>query len=106
MRKFSKNTNTWFRGILAAFIGGGASSVAAISIDPDKFNLTSLAGAGKTILLACVSGGVNAAHYLARSPLPPDTQEISETKKTTDGDGNLIEQTNTKAVITTSQGGL
>ena len=76
----------WAKGLVAAFIGGGASSVSAgfgsMFTDPEHFNLgTSPHGLrhlftvmGITFL---ISGVVSLAAYLKQSPVPPawDGQE-------------------------------
>jgi hypothetical protein len=67
---------TWFRGIAAAGIAGGANGVitgfAAVGIDPQHFNLQ--AGLHSTLAIAGVSALMSAiigvAAYLKQSPLP------------------------------------
>jgi hypothetical protein len=67
---------TWFKGILAAWIAGGANGVitgfAAVGIDPEHFNLQ--AGMRATLGIAGVSAVMSAiigvAAYLKQSPLP------------------------------------
>jgi hypothetical protein len=65
------NTRIWLHGLGAAAIGSSASSIATILVAPDRFNLTSLSGTGHVFMVAVVAGVVNAAAYLAKSPLPP-----------------------------------
>lgn len=67
----TNNTRIWLHGLGAAAIGSSASSVATILVAPDRFNLTSLIGFGHVCMVAIVAGMVNAAAYLAKSPLPP-----------------------------------
>jgi len=67
----TNNTRIWLHGLGAAAIGSSASSIATIMVAPDRFNLTSLSGFGHVCLVALVAGIVNAAAYLAKSPLPP-----------------------------------
>lgn len=60
---------TWLHGLGAAFIGGGASSIVVMVIDPQKFNFgDGLANLGAVFF---VSGLLKAAAYLSQSPLPP-----------------------------------
>lgn len=63
-----KNVELWLYSSLSTFIGGGASSVAAIVIDPQKFNLhEGLGNVGKMFVTA---GVLNLILYLKQSPLP------------------------------------
>jgi hypothetical protein len=66
----------WLRGLVAAFIGGGASavtsSITAAVIAPDKFNATTqlhslLILMGTTF---CASGAMSVMFYLKQAPLP------------------------------------
>jgi len=66
----TNNTRVWLHGLGAAAIGSSASSLATILVAPDRFNLTTLAGGGHVLMIAIVAGLVNAAAYLAKSPLP------------------------------------
>lgn len=63
-----KNVELWVYSATSTFIGGGASSVAAIVIDPVKFNIhDGLANVGKMFVTA---GVINLVLYLKQSPLP------------------------------------
>lgn len=71
-----KDPLVWFRGLIAAFIGGGASAVAsgfiAVAQTPQEYNLKDglhnlMVMIGGTFL---VSGIIATAAYLQRSPLP------------------------------------
>jgi hypothetical protein len=64
------------RGIAAAGIGGAATSVSMIAIDPQQFNL----GEGLPMLgkVALVSAIVNVAMYLKQSPVPPAEEKETE----------------------------
>jgi hypothetical protein len=65
------NWKSWLSGIWAAFIGGGASAITAMSIDPLTFNMqTGSANVGKIFLIA---GILSVVHKLQQSPLPPDS---------------------------------
>lgn len=64
----------WLRGLLAAFIGGGASALTAdqglqmaqrLGVDVPSLNLKALG------IVALSAGIYNAALYLKQSPLPP-----------------------------------
>jgi hypothetical protein len=63
-----KDYRIWLRGLVAAAIGGAASSVTAMIVDPATFNIaTGLPQVGQ---MAAVSAAVSAALYLKQSPLP------------------------------------
>ena len=64
------NTKAWLHGLGAAFIGAAASSLGAILVAPDRFNLTSLSGCRNVILASGLSGLSAATFYLKSSPLP------------------------------------
>lgn len=57
----------WVYNVVAAFIGGSATVVAAMVIAPETFNLHDL---HKLFELAGASGIINVAMYLKKSPLP------------------------------------
>jgi len=67
----------WLKGLLAAAISGAAggvlTSLAAVGIDPQHFNLQ--AGSAATIRIGAAAALINAvigvAAYLQKSPLPP-----------------------------------
>lgn len=79
-----KDPLVWFRGLLAAFIGGGAGAVAsgfiAVARTPNEYNLKDglsnlLVMIGGTFL---VTGIISMAAYLQRSPLP-ELEEVNTT---------------------------
>lgn len=84
MSKQWKDPLVWFRGLLAAFIGGGAGAVAAGFIcvvqTPKEYNFDQ--GLNKLLVMIfgtfLVSGIVSAAAYLQRSPLP-ELEEVTST---------------------------
>ena len=69
---------TWFKGLISAIIGGGASSVtgtfAAMQIAPQTFNLLSDWNVDQTLKLAganfIVGAIIGVSNYLKQSPLP------------------------------------
>jgi hypothetical protein len=63
------NWKPWIKGLMAAFIGGGANAVTVIIVDPINFNPLQ-GGAMKVLMVALVSGCISAALYLKASPLP------------------------------------
>jgi hypothetical protein len=65
------NTRAWLHGLGAAFVGSSASSLGAILVAPNEFNLTTLHGVRNVILSSGLSGISAAALYLKSSPLPP-----------------------------------
>ena len=64
------NTIAWLHGLGAAFIGTAASSLGAILVAPDRFNLTTLSGLRNVVLASGLAGLSAAALYLKSSPLP------------------------------------
>ena len=65
----SMNWKPWLYGLASAFIGGGASAVTAMVIDPATFNLAE--GFNNMLSMWAVNGGFSVALYLKQSPLPP-----------------------------------
>lgn len=67
-----KNTfGPWFQALVAAFIQGAATSVAAIKLDDSQtFSFLSEWNTLMVLKLAGISGAIGAALYLMRSPLP------------------------------------
>jgi len=65
------NTRAWLHGLGAAFIGTAASSLGAILVAPNDFNLTTMHGMRNVVLASGLSGITAAAAYLKSSPLPP-----------------------------------
>ena len=73
----------WLKGLVAAIIGGISTSVVAMFVAPDQFNLSNLR---KLAELALGAGIINAAMYLKQSPVPPEIEtkiEVTETNETT-----------------------
>lgn len=68
-----KSWETWAHGLGSAFIGGSATAITVIIVDPLQFNIH--AGLKNLLTAALVSGVVNAAFYLKKSPLPGDNNE-------------------------------
>ena len=58
----------WLEGLISAIVGGAASSITVILVDPTSFNLNE--GIGKLGTVALVSAIVAAALYLKKSPMP------------------------------------
>lgn len=78
----------WLHGLVAAFIGGGASAVSAgfsaTLVDPKDFNLSS-GLAHMSVLMGttfAVSGVLSAMAYLKQSPLPPVVSPVPVPAKT------------------------
>lgn len=65
----------WLHGLVAVFIGAFASSIVTTYVAPEAFNFTTQWKRTATVALAM--GIVQAAAYLAKSPLPeiPTTTE-------------------------------
>ena len=62
------NWQHWLKGLVSAFIGGGANSVSVMIVDPESFNLGE--GLYRLGSVAVASGVISAAMYLKKSPLP------------------------------------
>lgn len=62
------NWRLWLSGAIAALIGGAASSVSVMIVDPLDFNFDT--GLKKLGAVALVSGVVNLASYLKQHPVP------------------------------------
>jgi hypothetical protein len=61
----------WSQALVAAFIQGAATSVAAIKLDDSQtFSFLSDWNTLMVLKLAAISGTIGAALYLMRSPLP------------------------------------
>jgi hypothetical protein len=68
-----KNPVNWCWGALAAFIGGGATSIVAIYVAPESFNFST--HFGNLVEIFVGSGLINLAMYLKKSPLPEIVDE-------------------------------
>ena len=76
-------TRIWLRGLISAFISGGAGAFAggsaAAMIDPNKFNL----GGGledltkMVVAMFVVTGLVHVFGFLQQSPLPPPVSQVA-----------------------------
>ncbi len=62
------NMKTWFKGLVAAVIGGVSNSVVLMIAEPTTINLHE--GIGKLGTVAATTAIVSAAMYLKQSPLP------------------------------------
>ncbi len=60
----------WLHSLLATVIGGAASSVSAMVVAPEVFNLCDLGKLGKLAFSAAL---VNLVFFLRKSPLPEAT---------------------------------
>jgi len=70
-----KSVRVWAHGLGAAAVGGGASAITAMVLDPEKFNLSDLWMLAKAFLVSAI---VSSAFYLVKSPLPPLPKEATE----------------------------
>ena len=71
--------NKWLQGLLGAVIGGVASSISMLALEPQTFNFgEGLASLGK---LAFVSAITSAAFYLKQSPFPKKEEPPSKVDK-------------------------
>ena len=85
----STNTQTWLRGLGAAFIVGGAGAITsaqvAMGIAPNTFNYST--GFGNLAKMAAITfmvqGALGAFAYLKQSPLPALVATTTTTSETT-----------------------
>ena len=88
MPKVSEETVEWVRGLLAAFIGGGASAITSgvtvSMMDPKDYNLAE--GAAKLYalmgVLFTVNGIMSAAMFLRQRPVPDPHKVVVTTVET------------------------
>lgn len=66
------NWKTWLKGLVAAVVGGTASSVGVVIADP-KY----MSGEGYAVVakVAAIGALTHLVLYLQKSPIPPDSQE-------------------------------
>lgn len=72
MSKIHLAWGKWFKGLVAAVIGGSANSVVAMVVDPVAFNLHDLPKLGKLAIGAAV---ISLAFYLKQSPVPLEEED-------------------------------
>lgn len=100
------NWQAWLHGLLAAFIGGGASAVTAgvvaPVINPAAFNIHDKLGPLFQLAAALfiVNGGIAAFAYLSKSPLPEQQVIKTVSIQPTEG-GGLTSVTVTKVLPVT-----
>lgn len=58
----------WLHGILAAGVGGAATAISTMVVDPESFNFGP--GMKKVGMVAFVAALVNVAAFLKQSPIP------------------------------------
>jgi len=58
----------WLRGLIGAFIQGGATSISTMIVDPQTFNIGD--GLGNVMMVSLVSAIVGAALFLQKKPIP------------------------------------
>lgn len=63
----------WFKGLIAAMVGGAANGVLVNVVDPADFNVGP--GWKKLATMIAASALVSAAMYLKQSPVPPDDDD-------------------------------
>jgi hypothetical protein len=62
------NWKVWLQGLVAAAIGGGATAVSTMVIDPESFNFGP--GMKRVGLVAFLSALISVSAYLKQSPIP------------------------------------
>jgi len=79
-----KNPMVWFRGLVAAFVGGGAGAIASgfisVAQTPKEYNFNDGLQNLAVMIVGTflLSGTVTAAAYLQKSPLP-ELEEVNTT---------------------------
>ncbi len=68
MGNFWGPVGKWARGLVGAFIQSGATCITVMIVDPQTFNIAD--GLGNVGIVALVSGGLGAALFLSKHPLP------------------------------------
>lgn len=68
MGNFWVPVGKWARGLVGAFIQSAATVVTVMLVDPQTFNIET--GLAKVGIVALVSGGLGAALFLSKHPLP------------------------------------
>ena len=63
-----KDFRNWVRGLLGAFIQSASLVITTMIVDPETFNIET--GLAKVGWVALVSGGIGAALFLQKRPLP------------------------------------
>ena len=63
----------WLKGLIAAIVGGTATTVTVVIVDPSTFNLQ--AGWKNLVTVMAVSGILNMAMYLKEHPVPEPSPE-------------------------------
>ena len=66
------NWRNWLKGLISAAIGGAATAITLMGIEPTSFNLQE--GIGKLGTVALVNAIISVAMYLKKSPLPSKEQ--------------------------------
>lgn len=74
-----RNTELWAYSLFSTFISGGASSLAAMVIDPTKFNIHE--GAGNVGKMFLTAGLISVLPLLKQSPLPKLPPQTDESQK-------------------------
>ena len=69
--KHASNPRNWWKGMLAAAVGGAAGAIAATFTSPELFDLTSQVGLIAIGKIAGAGALISVAAYLKQSPLPP-----------------------------------
>ena len=67
----------WAKGLIAAIIGGTATTITVVILDPLKFNLQT--GLSNLLQVMAVSAIINGAFYLKDHPVPDAVTEVKET---------------------------
>jgi hypothetical protein len=71
--KYILRWQPWLYGLISAGVGGGATAIGAVVLDPEKFNFAE--GLTNIAKLFVLSGVVSAALYLMKSPVPKLEEE-------------------------------
>lgn len=86
----------WIEGMLAAFIGGGATSVVggvtASLMDPEKFNFSTGKFYGLVATMFAVNGTLGFFAYLKQNPIPKVKTTVTATEVVQTGTTTTVHQ--------------
>jgi hypothetical protein len=85
----SNNVKVWLHGIAGAFLGALGNGISNLLVDPQAYNLYTLAGLRKLALSSLISAAVAVGLYLKSSPVPQ--LSIEKTSTETNPSGSTVE---------------
>jgi len=67
----------WFKGLVAAAIGGAANTLSAIYVVPEIFNFSTPGGVEKLWQMALAGAVIGVVLYLKQRPIWPNGEKLS-----------------------------